>query len=153
IIKFEILVKIFILFLFILPLGILIGDDCKPKSDWNSDFREGSINLYLNFDSFKEPSVEYLQNLYSFLIFHECIKFNRNLIKRLQNATLEDKFICLEGNYFIKKRHNNNLNDVFFWEISIILSLHDYVIPTYAIQNSNLLFIIQPKEDLYVGNL
>lgn len=118
--------------------------------DWNEDYLSNSFLLIQSLDCFGE-SDEYKNYLVKSQNFKQDIESSA-LNQELSQLRPKDKKNFFEKKYVIKKRPNQNINESFFWEISIILSLNDYVTRSFPLEIGNNLVIVQPFEKLEIGS-
>ncbi len=118
---------------------------------YNQDFLENSHLLTSTLDSFHEENYPYKSYLNDFQKFKDDIKV-RYLDHELSLLSWNTKENFFKEDYVVKKRPRQNINESFFWEISIILSLSQYVTPSYPVEIGDHLFILQPIEEIEVAS-
>jgi|GEM_PF-1596523 len=117
---------------------------------FNQDFLESSHLLTQTIDSFSEQNYPYQSHLSLFQKFKSDIE-ERHLDLELSQLTWNSKENFFMEDYVIKKRPRQNITEAFFWELSVILSLSQYVTPSYPIEVGDHLLILQPLETIEVG--
>lgn len=138
---------------FLIIFGFQVFQSILIYGDWNEDFLNVSWLLIENINCFQNQINHYKETVDRFISVQSRMKKNLSLMDVLRQLSTEDKKIFRFDEFIIKKRAGNgNLNDVFWWEISIILGLSEYVIPSFPFEfRPGCIITIQPFEDIVIG--
>ena len=73
--------------------------------------------------------------------------------KEMLNASSGDKFILLDTleGFVVKKRVNGNIKEHFVWELSHLMGLSEFIVPSLAVEFGKKQVILQKKEFFVVG--
>lgn len=120
--------------------------------DWNNDFLTKSHFLYKKHLSFQRNYLFYLsiiQEYQSLGLYFSNVSEN---YQKIRDASNKDKENYFYRDFILKKRSFNNINELFVWELSCILGLSEFVVPSIPYEIDNKKLIIQKIEPLTHGS-
>jgi hypothetical protein len=120
-------------------------------ADWNSDFDLNSQYLIETFPSLQNAS--YL-TYYDFFSRHrESLQADSILKKEIRDSLDIDKFmkVKVRDGLILKKRAENNINELFIWELACLLGGAKFVVPSFPLDIEGKKVILQKMEEFTVG--
>jgi len=131
------------------PFIWLVGCSCFLGSllhaGWNEKFDEQSQWLVENI---KEFQGDYQEQYGRFVDIRKQVLKDLLLQKQIQAAKQDQRMILLRprDGLVIKKRANNNIYELFAWEVSYLLHGSEFLVPSFPLEISNKRIIIQEME-------
>lgn len=119
--------------------------------DWTEDFMQEGLYLMQTLPSLDSQSDKYLAELDRFALFRSNIE-SSGFPEEFSSLSRTDKVHYFGNGYVLKKRPNQNIAEAFFWELSMLLGLDEYVTPSFPLLLGDHLAIVQPFEEFEFGS-
>ncbi|NGX53783.1 MAG: hypothetical protein K1000chlam4_00502 [Chlamydiae bacterium] len=121
-------------------------------ANWNDDYLADSLRLSRTVQCMNNDF--YVSRLLSFEELKNHLIDDSELNAALKSNSVADKIIYWreQANCIIKKRPHDRINDAYVWELSLLLSMPDCVVPTYPVEIANKKVVIQNLENLTFGS-
>ncbi len=122
-------------------------------ADWNREFSQETHALIEDFPVFQNR--RYLEPYAFFLKVRSRLLHDRFLRAEMEWADLEEKIMLIRerDDCILKKRSNNNLKEVFVWELSCLLGASESMVPAFAMEIGDKKVVIQKMEDFFIGDI
>ena len=114
-------------------------------ASWNEDFDVQSAYLFQEFPELKEQEDSLYQE---FKEMRFWLLSNYLLKKQMHASSEDDKFIVrrVRESLILKKRPRQNIHELYTWELSCLLGLSEFFVPSFPIEMGDKLVIVQKIE-------
>lgn len=121
------------------------------QADWNQDFDTQTKLLIEETPSFRNP--EYLNQCAFFMKARGRLLQDQEIQKKVAATDEGTKIIFLEKdkNLVIKKRRNQDIHELYAWELSHLLGSLDFFVPSFPVEIDGKRVIVQKMEPFAVG--
>jgi hypothetical protein len=138
---------LFIIYVLLISFNIILF------ADWNKDFDDQTDRMIHNLAPLQNP---FYLNTYQFFkgIRAQLLK-DSELVQIIQSLPMNEKFMLKNESLkiIIKKRYNDNLNDIYPWELSFLTNSNAYIVPAFPLKIGGKIVILQPLESFQVGSI
>ncbi|MES2200481.1 MAG: hypothetical protein V4489_10010 [Chlamydiota bacterium] len=120
-------------------------------ADWNQDFEERTRYLIERMPELQKET--YIHSYEDFLQIRNPLLQDQSIRKKMAYTSLENKLTLLTSSdrVVIKKRRNNHIHELFAWEVSCLLGVSDYMLPSFPLEIEGKRAILQAKEQFSYG--
>lgn len=120
-------------------------------ADWNQDFDEKTSLLIEQIPKLQQKI--YLDSYEHFIKMRSGVLQDQTIKNKMNCTTLGDKLTLLDfsDQVVIKKRRNNHIHELFAWELSCLMGLSDYMVPSFPVEIAEKKAILQSKEKFTFG--
>jgi hypothetical protein len=120
-------------------------------ADWNQDFDEKTKRLIEQTPELQQKT--YLDSYEHFIEARGLLLQDPVIRKKMSRAAPGDKltFLDFSDQVVMKKRRNDHIHELFAWELSCLIGLSDYVVPSFPVEISGKKVILQSKEKFTFG--
>lgn len=132
-------------------IGLIVFFSFPVFGNWNQEFLSSSAILQSYIPPFQQ---KYRYLLEEFDRLGKQIESDFILSEEIKKYGARDKinFFDPKKIYVLKKRPLNNISEVYFWELAIILGLDAYVSPSFPLEIEGKKVVIQKMENLTIGS-
>ncbi|MBS0627957.1 MAG: hypothetical protein JSS09_07085 [Verrucomicrobia bacterium] len=120
-------------------------------ADWNQDFDEKTNQLIEQIPKLQEKI--YLDSYERFIEARGLLLRDPVIKKKMSRTPLGDKLTLLDfsDQVVMKKRRNDHIYELFAWELSCLLGLSTYMVPSFPIEIEKKKAMVQSKEKFTYG--
>jgi hypothetical protein len=121
-------------------------------ADWNKDFDNQTTLMVQQLTPLQ--NAKYLDTYQYFQKVRAELLNDRELVQLIKNWNMDEKLLILKENLniIIKKRRNDNFNDLYPWELSYLINSNAYILPSFPMKIGGKIVIIQKLESFQFGS-
>lgn len=131
-------------------LILFLGISSILYAGWNQDFDEQTSLLQKEFGQFQQDS--YSRPITFFREIRKKVLRDLFLERRISIGTSQDKWMARSREGIIcKKRRENNIRENTVWELSCLLGLPGFIVPSFPLELGGKKVVLQRLEDFSIG--